>query len=639
MVDLSEALRTTFGLQEFRPMQRQVIESVLGGRDVLCVMPTGAGKSLCYQLPSAVNGGLTLVVSPLISLMEDQVQQLRDEGLSAAVLNSSLSPALQRQVLEELERGFDGLLYVAPERFKSAEFQSVVRKLRPKLLAIDEAHCISQWGHDFRPDYAQLGQVRRQLGNPPTIALTATATADVRSDIVDNLALHHPHIVVTGFDRPNLRYESQPMRGGVDKEGRLVDLLCQENGSAIVYCSTRKNVEAVAEFLIHALPDRPIFGYHAGMDMEQRTENQERFMGTAAAVAVATNAFGMGINKPDIRMVVHYNMPGTLEAYYQEAGRAGRDGLSARCIILFSFQDKYTQEFFIDRMGQDNPDIDFNLLERRKQRARRKLDQMIRYADSHACRRRQILDYFGDESPISDCRCDACRTHRGVVQEDAAPVPAVSQNTTLLIRKLLSAVARLNGRFGVGVVAQVLRGEQTEQIQRWHLHGLSVFGLLRDHETKPIIAMLHRLMDAGLVRRREIDVDGSDSAAVLELTAAGAAVMKAQSPAPLSLADLSSRRRARRRDQRSSAVSSGAGNHGSSSDPVAMRFERLRHSRSNLARQHDVPAFCICHDSVLEEIARLAPTDLGQLAAVKGIGPHKLRQYGQAILTAVREPS
>src|SRR3954452_14672911 len=331
MPDLREQLQNLFGLDEFRPAQRGVIEDVLAGKDVLCVMPTGAGKSLCYQLPTSVQGGLTVVVSPLISLMADQVQQLRDEGLPAMLINSSQTPAEQREAIAELHRGFTGLLYVAPERFASGAFLSNLERLPVKLLAVDEAHCISQWGHDFRPEYSQLGEVRKKLGSPPTIALTATATDDVRADIIHRLGLREPSIVVTGFDRPNLAYESRRASKNAEKDRALIDLLRQELGSGIVYCSTRKAVDGVTAMLSGNLTDRPVFAYHAGMDQAARASNQERFMTTPRAIAVATNAFGMGINKPDVRLVIHYNLPGTLEAYYQEAGRAGRDRLQSRC--------------------------------------------------------------------------------------------------------------------------------------------------------------------------------------------------------------------------------------------------------------------------------------------------------------------
>src|SRR5688500_9704774 len=374
MPDLRDHLQTHFGLDDFRPAQREVIEDVLRGRDVLCVMPTGAGKSLCYQLPAAVQGGLTIVVSPLISLMEDQVQQLRDEGIPAALLNSSLSPAMRRQVMQELEGGFEGLLYVAPERFFAGDFQSLIERLRPKLFAVDEAHCVSQWGHDFRPEYSRLGDVRKAVGFPPCIALTATATADVRADIQRQLGLQNPRVVVTGFDRTNLLYECRRIAKVAEKEGELLRLLRQEPGSTIVYCATRKAVDEVTSVLSGNLTDRPVFAYHAGMDQAARTGNQEKFMETLRAIAVATNAFGMGINKPDIRLVVHYNLPGTIEAYYQEAGRAGRDGQASRCVLLFSYQDRYTQEFFINKIGEENPEADFATVEEIKARAREKLE-------------------------------------------------------------------------------------------------------------------------------------------------------------------------------------------------------------------------------------------------------------------------
>src|SRR5688500_2252838 len=644
MSDLRGHLQNLFGLDDFRPAQREVIEDVLRGKDVLCVMPTGAGKSLCYQLPAAVGGGLTIVVSPLISLMENQVQQLRDEGLNAVMLTSSMSPAEQRQVLGELERGFEGLLYVAPERFYAGMFQNVMATLKPKLLAVDEAHCISQWGHDFRPEYSRLGDVRQRLGTPPTIALTATATEDIREEIIHLLGLREPTVVVTGFDRPNLRYESRSISKVRDKDDALIDLIRRETGSGIVYCATRKAVDAVTQFISESITDRPVFAYHAGMDPAARTANQERWMETPRAIAVATNAFGMGINKPDVRCVVHYNLPGTLEAYYQEAGRAGRDGMAARCVVLFSYQDRYTQEFFIDKIGEDSAEHgDAEQIERQKQHARQKLDMVIRYAQTHRCRRQMILDYFGDTTEVVNCHCDVCRRGQGGDEGDAAEnLPAVPDDVVVLSRQMLSAVARLRGKFGVGAVAEVLTGAENERVRKWGLDQLSVHGLLRAHTVKRVVAMLHRLLEAGLARQR--DPEGTKFMPVVDLTAAGVAVMKGEQPPPASLIDIVPRRTSREMGTNPRATgtnpraSRGEGIPDEEiNDPVAIaRFERLRAARLQLARDRQLPPYCICHDKTLKLIATHAPESLAGLEQLKGMGPYKVKMYGDVLLGAIR---
>ncbi len=649
MPELREHLQSHFGLDDFRPAQREVIEEVLAGRDVLCVMPTGAGKSLCYQLPAVVQGGLTIVVSPLISLMADQVQQLRDEEIPAALLNSSLTPGMQREVINQLADGFEGLLYVAPERFAAPSFQSVLEKLNVKLFAVDEAHCVSQWGHDFRPEYAQLGAVRERLGSPPTIALTATATEDVRNDIMTALGLREPKIVITGFDRPNLSYESRRLVKQSEKDQALLDLLGAETGSGIVYCSTRKGVDALTSMLSQELRDRPIFAYHAGMDQAARTANQERFMETPRAIAVATNAFGMGINKPDIRFVVHYNLPGTMEHYYQEAGRTGRDGLQSRCVLMFSYQDRVLQEFFIDKIGEEREKPDLEVIDELKRRATDKLDLMMRYAQSHTCRRRSILQYFGDESEVLDCACDICQREGGAAIDTGSHSRAVvvPDEVVLLTRQILSAIARLRGKFGVGVIAEVLSGVRTERTERWQLDQLSVFGLLKQYATKRLIAMVHRVIESGLARQRDVGEPGKPIY-VVELTTAGVSVMKGEIPPPTSLVDL---------------VPTGRGTRASGTNPRAMgtnprarratgieppeddyqpdeeameRFNRLRVARAELARLRQLPAYVICHDSTLKLIARHAPHDAAALEQIKGMGPHKVKLYGEALLSALR---
>ncbi len=346
-IDPVRTLHERFGLRDFRPGQREVIDQVLARRDVLCVMPTGGGKSLCYQLPALLLEGLTLVVSPLIALMKDQVDALTARGVRATMLNSTLDPAEQRVRLAEIEAGRYDLVYVAPERFRSGRFVEAMARLGPSLLAVDEAHCISEWGHDFRPDYARIGLARKRLGMPPCIALTATATDLVRRDIADQLDLREPAQFVTGFDRPNLSYQVVPTRRDPEKLKALASVLRSSPGPAIIYASSRARCEAIGQYLRDELK-RPAVVYHAGLDRQERTEAQDRFMDGDVEVVVATNAFGMGVDKADVRSVIHYNLPGTLEAYYQEAGRAGRDGLPARCALLFAQGDRFLQEMFIE---------------------------------------------------------------------------------------------------------------------------------------------------------------------------------------------------------------------------------------------------------------------------------------------------
>jgi ATP-dependent DNA helicase RecQ len=600
--EILSVLKNRFGFDRFLPLQEEIVSNVLAGNDSLILMPTGGGKSLCYQLPALCQDGYTMVVSPLIALMKDQVDSLQANGIPAAFVNSTLTPQENESVLTSTAEGGVKILYVAPERLATARFRNFLQAAGPSLIAIDEAHCISEWGHDFRPDYRNLKNVRDLLPGVPVIALTATATEIVRRDIADQLQIESGKSFVSSFNRPNLSYTVKPKLHSFDSLVELVDR--HKNESAIIYCFSRKETESLAADLVSVgISAAP---YHAGLDHPIRRATQENFIKDEISVIVATIAFGMGIDKPDVRLVVHYNLPKTVEGYYQETGRAGRDGLPSDCVLFYTFGDKVKQDYFINQID----DLD------ERNHAAEKLAKMVDYCELRSCRRQFMLNYFGEEwvpeSGGNDCGgCDVCLA----VKEEF--------DATEIAQKILSAIIRTGERFGIKYVADVLRGSNAKRIRELQHDQLTVHGIASDSSDAELREMFGLLQDEGLV------AVSLGEYRTISVTAEGRAFLNNRTTLKLD-----------RIPQSAEVPSSREPRDGSRSknlDYDQELFALLRGLRKQIAQERNVPAFVIFGDVSLHEMAFYFPNDQDAFGAISGVGTTKLDQFADRFISLISE--
>jgi ATP-dependent DNA helicase RecQ len=594
-MDLRGALKKHFGYDEFRPLQEEIVTDALADRDVFALMPTGGGKSLCFQLPALLRDGMTIVVSPLIALMKDQVDALRTSGIAATFLNSSLDRHEAVERLQGLNRGQYRMLYVAPERLMLDTFLERALNWNITQIAIDEAHCISEWGHDFRPEYRQLAKLRTHLPDLPIMALTATATERVRADIVKQLKLRDPRCYVASFNRPNLTYRVVAKTSAYDQ--LLTYVRSRPDESGIVYCASRKTAETLTKKLSEdGISAKP---YHAGLEGKERTKHQEAFLRDDVRVITATIAFGMGINKPNVRFVVHHDLPKNIESYYQETGRAGRDGLPAECVLLFNASDVVKQRRFIEEKGEHEQRI-----------AHEQLRAMVTYAETRECRRATLLRYFGEHFPLPSCDgCDNCLT------------PRETFDGTVHAQKFLSCVQRVRQKsgfsFGLNHIVDVLAGAETEAIRQRGHDQISTYGIGRDLKRAAWQAIGRELLRLGFVAA------APGKFATLELTEAGWKALRERDPITLTKPfDVETTKRPRKK--RAGEI-----------ECHEALFDRLRDLRRKIADDRDVPAYVIFSDVSLREMARACPTTTAAFGEIPGVGQQKQRDFAESFTSAI----